>query len=508
MTARGGWFGAGGPETDSLVAMFEWDVRLQYAYGIYPVYAVLTALFVVGLSVADPGLRAGAAVLLIATDSAVLGFYFIAVLVLYERTEGVLDALVVSPLGTDGYLLSKTLTLSALATATSLAVAVAGGGVSLRTPVLVVGVALSAAVFVLLGFVAVSRFDSVNEYFLSAAIWGAVLFSPLLGHFGLFESPLFYLLPVRPLLVTVEAGFHPVPAWEVGYAFCYLLVADVVAYLWARRSFARNVVRRGDPGRKLGHGPGVSGSPGTVTPARSPWVGLLLTDLRNWVRDPMLALAALGPFLLAIVVRLAAPTVTALASGVVDLAVYYPVVAGSMSVFGPGVFGFVVGMLLLEDRDQGVLTAYRTTPLSLRGYLLYRGSTAALFALGATLPALLVVGLASPPASAVLLSAVLGALGGPVVALALGLLASNEIEGIALSKFLNLAILGPALVVALVPEPWQFAAGVLPPYWPVKTYVAGASGDPLWPLYWFLGVCVHVLALVALRRWTTPDRLS
>lgn len=498
---RGGSRGAYPP-----LEMLRWDVRLQVRYGIYPVYAVLTLLFVVGLRLVEPGVRTDATVLLIAVDPSALGFYFVAVLVLYEKGECVLDALVVSPLGGTGYLLSKTLSLSLLATGTSVVVAVASHGVSLRTPILVVGVLLSSSLFVLIGFVAVARFHSINGYFLSAAIWGAVLFSPILGYLGLFDTALFYLLPVRPLLVTVEAGLRPVEPWTVAYAVGYLLLANVVALRWARRSFERNVVRGGDPGRRLGHVPGTVRDSGPIA-ARSPWLGLLLTDLRNWVRDPMLAFAATGPVLLALLVRLAAPMVTTATADVLDLGVYYPVIAGTMTVFGPGIFGFVVGMFFLEDRDRGILSVYRTSPISLRGYLLYRGSTAFLFAFASVLPAIVVVDLVRAPLSVVLLSAVLGGLGGPVVALALGLVASNTIQGVALSKFLNLFLLGPALLVAVVPEPWQFVAGAVPAYWPVKTYVAGATGDPSWPLYWTAGALVHVLALVVLGRWVIPRRV-
>ena len=367
---------------------------------------------------------------------------------------------------------------------------------------------ISSSLVVWLGFVAVSRFDSVNEYFLSAAVWGAVLFSPVLGFVGLFDTAAFYLLPVQALLVTVEAGLHHVPSWEVVYAFAYLVAGNAVAFRWARRSFDREVVREGDPGRRLGYGSrGGAGRRRRVDASRSPWLGLLLTDGRNWVRDPMLAFATVGPLALATLVRVVTPTVTARLADVVDLTAYYPVVAGTMAVFGPGIFGFVVGMLVLEDRDTDVLTAYRTSPLSLRGYLAYRGSTAFLFAALSTLPSLLVVGLVGPSVPVLLETSVLAGLSGAVVGLVLGTVASDSIEGVALSKFLNLLLLGPALTVALVPEPAQLLAGVVPAYWPVKVYVAGVTDDPRTLALFVVGVGVHLLALAGVVRVLVP-RLS
>ncbi|SIR62724.1 fluoroquinolone transport system permease protein [Haladaptatus litoreus] len=484
--------------------MIGWDVRLQVKYGFYTVYAVLTLAFIVGLQAVGPDLRTDAAVLLIVTDPTILGFYFIASMVLFEKEEGVLDALVVSPLGDRGYLASKVLTLSLLAVVASTLVAVLGHGRTSRLGILIGGVCLSATLFVLIGFVVVARYDSVNEYFISAVGWGTVLFLPLFGYVGIIETPLFYLLPAQPVLLLVEGGFRSLPAWQLFYGVGYLLVANVVAYLWARRTFRQHVVRGGDPGRQLGRDtvPQTHQQHGrSRLVSRSPWVGLLLADFRNWVRDPMLAIAAVGPLALAVVVRFGAPIVADLAASVFALEPFYPVVVASMVAFGPAIYGFIVGMFVLEDREQGVLAAYRVSPLSARGYLLYRGISAYALSLVATLPALAVIGLVQVPPAVLVGSAAVGALSGPTIALVFGTVASNTIEGIAISKLINLVILGPVVGIVVVSEPLQLAVGVLPTYWPIKAVVSGVAGEALWPVFLFVGVVVHLLVISGLGHW-------
>lgn len=483
------------------VSMLLWDVRLQRRYGFYTVYAVLTTAFVAGLQLLGPGLRTDAAVVLIVTDPTVLGFYFIAAMVLFEKEEGVLDALVTSPLGDRGYLLSKVVTLSLLAVLAATLVALLGHGSVSGLALLVGGTALSASLFVLIGFTAVARYNSVNEYFISAVGWGTVLFLPLFGYVGVVETQLFYLLPAQPVLILVEGGFRAVALWEVAYGVGYLLVANAVAYVGARRAFRRHIVRGGDPGGQLGHRK-VRDSQ-QQRPAsrwsRSPWMGLVVADLRNWLRDPMLGIAALGPLALAVVVRFGAPVVADLAGPVFSLEQFYPEIAGSLVLFGPAIYGFVVGMFVLEDREQGVLATYRVSPLSGRGYLLYRGISAYALSVAATLPALALVSLVAIPPAVLLGSVLVGALGGPLIALVFGTVASNTIEGIALSKLINLVVLGPAVVVAVVPEPVQFLAGVLPAFWPIKAVVAGVAGES-WVLYLLAGTFVHLVAIVALSR--------
>jgi fluoroquinolone transport system permease protein len=494
---------AGGRSVNALPSMVAWDVRLQVKYGFYTVYAVLTVAFIIGLQAMPPALRTDAAVLLIVTDPTVLGFYFIAAMVLFEKEEGVLDALVTSPLGDRGYLLSKAVTLSMLAVVASTLVAVLGHGSSRGLVVLIPGIALSASLFVLIGFTAVARYDSVNEYFISAVGWGTLLFLPLFGYVGLVESRLFYLLPAQPVLLLVEGGFRPGASWQLAYAFGYLIVGNAVAYLGARRAFRRQIVRGGDPGAQLGRRELPARGPDRQprwTARGWPWAGMVFADLRNWSRDPMLWIAALGPLSLALVTRFGAPFVTELASPIFILEPFYPVIAGSLVLFGPAIYGFIVGMFMLEDREQGVLTAYRVSPISPRGYLLYRGVSAYVLSLATTLPALAVVGLVPIPPGILLGAVMVGALGGPTIALLFGTIASNTIEGIALSKVVNLAVLAPAIAVAVLPEPIQFVAGLLPTYWPLKAVVAGLAGDPAWPFYLVAGTGAQMLGLVGLVR--------
>lgn len=63
-------------------------------------------------------------------------------------------------------------------------------------------------------------------------------------------------------------------------------------------------------------------------------------------------------------------------------------------------------------------------------------------------------------------------------------------------NLVNLLVLGPAVVVTLVPEPLQLAAATLPTYWPVNSVVAGVAGDPFWALFLLGGLVVHLLGLL------------
>ncbi len=486
-------------------ALFVSDVRLQFRYGLYTVYAILTVLYSLGLQLRAPGLRTDAAVLVIVSNPTALGFYFIAALMLFEKEEGVLDALVVSPLGDRGYLLSKALTLSLLATLSATLIAVAGNGVTPRTVLVIGGVALSAPLFVFIGVVGVARFKSINEYFMSSIVWASVLFvPPLVGYLGLFRSPLVYLFPTQPVLLVVEAGLRPIAHWQLLYSLGYLVVGNVVTYAWARRAFRKHIVR-GEDARKWPRivevfSKRVRGHRREFR-SQSPWTAMVRADLRKLVRDPMFGLTVLTPLVLAVFVRVGVPFVESNVTQIATLSSQYPVIAGTVVVVAPGIYGFVVGIFVLEDQEQGILTAYRTSPFSARNYLAYRSLSAYLLSFAVTLPALVITGLVSVSPVVVVATAAVSALTTPFFVFALSVTASNTIEGIALTKFANILFLGPSIVIALVPEPLQFAVGVFPTYWAVKTFVVGVSGGSGWILYFVGGLLVHAIAISSLGAW-------
>lgn len=476
--------------------MVPWDVRLQQRYGFYAVYAVLIVLFSAAIRSTPPGAaRETVLRLILFADPSFLGFYFIAALVLFEKSEGVLDALVTSPLSVRGYLWSKALSLTLLALLATVAITLVGYGLDLRWLPLLASVGLTSLLFVFVGFVAVARFDSINAYFMTALAYTSVLGAPVVGLLGIFETPLFYLLPAKPSLVLLEAAVSPVNAPEVAYAVGYLLVAVGVSSALARRSFERHVVADpGDPGSD--RSPLASGFGATAGPVAS----LAVADLKNWVRDPLLVYIGLAPVLLGAVARFAVPAVTDSLAGTVDLATYYPELSAALGLFGPTIIGFAVGFLMLEDREQGTVVALSLTPLTGRGYLAYRLAVTLALSVLAAAVVLPLTGLVTVGTLALAGVALVGGIFGPVIALLLAGLSDNTIEGIAVSKFLGFLVITPVAAIAVVPQPWVHLAGVFPPYWPALALVRAASGTGSPAAALAVGLAVQIAALAVLSR--------
>jgi hypothetical protein len=124
--------------------------------------------------------------------------------------------------------------------------------------------------------------------------------------------------------------------------------------------------------------------------------------------------------------------------------------------------GWVTGFLLLEDRDEGTLLALDVTPLGKGGFLAYRAGVTALVTAGITLLAWPLIAPVLTIGTAFLVAALVAA-EAVAATVVLPAIARNKVEGLALTKLTNIAGIAPLL--AFIPSPLRYIAGVVPTFW-------------------------------------------
>ena len=225
-----------------LVATLGVDVRLQLRNGFYYAVAFVLVGWLIVLTQLPPldwGLLLPAIIL---GNLVMVSFYFVGGLVLLEKGEGTLHAQVVTPLGAGEYLASKVLTLGALSVVEHLVIVGTAFGPGFNVAALVVGVVLTSVCYTLVGFIAVARYDSINEYIFPSVFFIPALQLPLLHYFGIWDSWLMFLHPMQASLVIVTGAFRPLAATEWLYGLAYSAVWIVLLVRWNQRTFARFVV--------------------------------------------------------------------------------------------------------------------------------------------------------------------------------------------------------------------------------------------------------------------------
>lgn len=492
-----------------LISMLRWDIQLQIRYGLYTLYAAIVALYVIGLVSLPTAVRPAVVTVVVFTDPVFLGLLFTGALVLFEKGDGVLNALAVSPLRRREYLLSKTLSLTLLGVLTGLVIAVGGYGLQFDLGLFLLGVGLSSVLFVLIGVVAVSRFDTVNTYIMAAVVYLLPAVVPLVEFIGI-DHPLLYLIPTKATLLLLGGAFRavgPLAGWELVYAVGYLTLWIVGVAVLADRAFERHIVR----GVNTGGGGGSTITVPDITRVFEdrqfgPVGTLALSELRTWLRDPLLTYLFILPFFYALLARLTVPVITTWVAPGFDLLPYYPVMFGLFAVMSPFVIGIATGLLILEEKEENVLAALWTTPLTGRGYLAYRGLSMVLVSFVSMVLVIPLIGLVDVPIHIVVLSAGVGALWAIGTAFVISSFAANTVEGLAVSKFVSFSLLIPMFAIAVVPEPLQFLAGLVPVYWPLKALVGGAVGTPFQTIlvYLAIGIVAHTLFIGAFVRRFDP----
>lgn len=227
---------------------------------------------------------------------------------------------------------------------------------------------------------------------------------------------------------------------------------------------------------------------------------LILADVRNIRRDPMLIMALAGPILLALFFRFIPPIVAEwlMQHFSFDLKAYYDLIWIFILQLVPLMLGMVSGYLMLEERDENLISLFAITPLRKSGYLFVRLFTPVLLTALFTGFVACFTGLVEINVIQFLLGFLLIAMEAPMMALFLVAFAANKVEGLALSKGAGVVVSAP-LMAYLIHWPWQAIAGVFPTYWMAKVFLSERNSFEMF-IYFLIGIIVHVALLWYLFR--------
>lgn len=215
------------------LAVLTLELRLEGRYGLHAVGAGLAALWTLLLLAAPAGAARAVAPFVLFADSATVGGFLLAAMVLFERDERTLSAMLVTPVTSGEYLAAKVTALTGLAVLIAAPVAAAGGRLDLRPAPVLAGVALTSALLLACCCALVARHRSITG-FLSVAPWPLIplLGVPLARLAGLLDHPVAYVIPTVAAADLIASGFDPdvrIPPAAVGYLLACAIAAGTLA---------------------------------------------------------------------------------------------------------------------------------------------------------------------------------------------------------------------------------------------------------------------------------------
>ena len=228
----------------TLLHLLRWDFTLLNRNQVLSVSVLVTAIYL-GLfwwlqkyMVVDQLL-----VLVLFNDPALLGFLFIGVMVLFEKNEGTLQALVVTPVREAQYLWSKIIVLTLISVLCCYGLVGIVHGVHFQWAHFGTAAAGTTIFFGLIGFILVSGVDTFNQYIMRSVGLLILLSLPFLGYFGVMPMNYFVWLPTWPALVLFSAAFTGIATGQLLLAYGLLIAWNLAAYQLAIRAFRKNIKR-------------------------------------------------------------------------------------------------------------------------------------------------------------------------------------------------------------------------------------------------------------------------
>lgn len=149
-----------------LTALLTGDVRFQYKYGFYFIYVVFSVLYIGLLHAFPEAWRGKAAILMIFSDPSAMGLFFMGAILLFEKSEHVLNSIAVSPVKPLEYVLSKLASIGIIATVVGLAIGISAGVVT-HPFFFIAGVFLCSCIFSSIGLILACNVSSLNQFVLA-----------------------------------------------------------------------------------------------------------------------------------------------------------------------------------------------------------------------------------------------------------------------------------------------------------------------------------------------------
>lgn len=186
-------------------ALLAGDIRFQFKYGFYLLYLLFTVIYVSLLHLLPGAWKEPAAVLMIFSDPAAMGLYFMGAIVLFEKSERVLSSLAVSPIKPTEYVAAKLLSIALIAVLVALGIGL-GGGVLSAPFSFVTGVFLGSCLFSSVGIILAANIASLNQFIVATIPAELVMNLPALV----------YLFGWRPAWLLVHPGVCMIELLENG----------------------------------------------------------------------------------------------------------------------------------------------------------------------------------------------------------------------------------------------------------------------------------------------------
>lgn len=218
------------------------DLRFQWKHGFFLIYIILTLLYLLVVNFLPEEILPVIVPVLIFSDPAILGLFFVGGILMLEQVQGVLLTLSVSPLRVWEFILSKIVSLTIVSVLSGVVLAAFTVGNSVNYLFLVVSIVLSSGFFTLFGVIIGSGCTNVNQYFVRMIPYMILMVIPCVSMFFPNVSKWLIWIPGVAGLKLMMNAFGSIYNFEtIGLTF-YLLVLDYFMFRLSIKVFETKMI--------------------------------------------------------------------------------------------------------------------------------------------------------------------------------------------------------------------------------------------------------------------------
>lgn len=226
------------------------------------------------------------------------------------------------------------------------------------------------------------------------------------------------------------------------------------------------------------------------------------SEMKKWTRDSLTAFMMIYPVIFGVIGRYVLPWAEENSGFSLDL--YGDFAMAALVLLTPMIYGAVMGFSILDDRDDGVLTAIRVTPLTIGGFLSFRVVLVMFFTFIASIFVILFSNFGPLTLWETLMISAVNTLGAPIAGFLINAFASNKIEGFAIMKGTGMVVAFP-IIGLIFTDAKEFIFAVVPGFWPAKAISVLFRGEEVmnlsFELYLLIGAVYAVLLNILLYKF-------
>jgi len=231
---------------NQLLTMLKWEFILDHRYKIIYIAMIGAILYYITLVALPTFNTTFFLTMFLFFDPTLIGIMFVGALVLFEKNENTIQALIVTPMQTRNYFLAKIISLTTLSIIAALLFIYLAHGFDFNYFYLLTGIILTSVFLILLGFIMVSRCRSINEYLVLMMVAMLILFiPPLLQESGIYKNDIFYAMPSQASITLFQGVFGSISINETIYATAYLVFWIMLCYYISKKAFYKHIVMEG-----------------------------------------------------------------------------------------------------------------------------------------------------------------------------------------------------------------------------------------------------------------------